>query len=94
MMVKVLVYAYASGVFSSRKIERRLHEDLAFRMPAAANFPRHRTICDFRAFHLKELSDQFVQVVRYAALCTVSSYAQWVRQRYVAALARGRRARL
>lgn len=66
MMVKVLVYAYATGVFSSRKIERRLHEDLAFRMLAAGNFPRHRTICDFRAFHLKELSDLFVQVVRLA----------------------------
>ena len=66
MMVKVLVYAYATGVFSSRKIERRLHEDLALRMLAAGNFPRHRTICDFRAFHLKELSDLFVQVVRLA----------------------------
>ena len=66
MMVKVLVYAYATGVFSSRKIERRLHEDLAFRMLAAGNFPRHRTICDFRAFHLKELSDLFVQVVKLA----------------------------
>jgi transposase len=64
MMVKVLVYAYATGAFSSRKIERRLHEDLAFRMLAAGNFPRHRTICDFRAFHLKELSELFVQVVR------------------------------
>jgi transposase len=66
MMVKVLVYAYATGVFSSRKIERRLHEDLAFRVLAAGNFPRHRTICDFRAFHLKELSELFVQVVRLA----------------------------
>ena len=66
MMVKVLVYAYATGVFSSRKIERRLHEDLAFRMLAAGNFPRHRTICDFRAFHLEELSELFVQVVRLA----------------------------
>ena len=43
MMVKVLVYAYATGMFRSRKIERRLHEDLAFRMLAAGNFPRHRT---------------------------------------------------
>ncbi|MFN7196489.1 MAG: transposase, partial [Hylemonella sp.] len=66
MMVKVLVYAYATGVFSSRKIERRLHEDLAFRMLAAGNFPRHRTICDFRALHLKELSALFVQVVGLA----------------------------
>jgi transposase len=66
MRVKVLVYAYATGVSSSRKIERRLHEDLAFRMLAAGNFPRHRTICDIRAFLLKELSDLFVQVVRLA----------------------------
>src|SRR3982751_5655851 len=66
MMVKVLVYGYATGVFSSRKIERRLHEDLAFRMLDAGNFPRHRTIRDFRALHLKELSDLFVQVVKLA----------------------------
>ncbi|MBK6745671.1 IS1182 family transposase [Ottowia sp.] len=66
MMVKVLVYGYATGVFSSRKIERRLHEDLAFRMLGAGNFPRHRTIRDFRALHLKELSDLFVQVVKLA----------------------------
>jgi transposase len=66
MMVKVLVYGYATGVFSSRKIERRLHEDLAFRMLGAGNFPKHRTIRDFRALHLLELSDLFVQVVKLA----------------------------
>ena len=66
MMVKVLVYCYATGVFSSRKIARKLHEDVAFRVLAARNFPAHRTIRDFRAFHLKELSDLFVQVVRLA----------------------------
>jgi transposase len=66
MVVKVLVYVYATGVFSSRKNERRLHEDLAFRMLAAGSFPRHRNICDFRAFHLKELSELFVQVVTLA----------------------------
>lgn len=66
MMVKVLFYGYATGVFSSRKIERRLHEDLAFRMLGAGNFPKHRTIRDFRALHLKELSDLFVQVVKLA----------------------------
>jgi transposase len=66
MMVKVLVYGYATGVFSSRKIARKLHEDVAFRVLAASNFPAHRTIRDFRAFHLKELSALFVQVVRLA----------------------------
>jgi transposase len=66
MMVKVLVYGYATGVFSSRNIARKLHEDVAFRVLAAGNFPAHRTIRDFRAFHLKELSELFVQVVRLA----------------------------
>src|SRR5215213_9656950 len=66
MMVKVLIYGYATGVFSSRKIARKLHEDVAFRVLAAENFPAHRTISDFRAFHLKELSELFVQVVRLA----------------------------
>ena len=69
MMVKVLVYAYASGVFSSRKIAKKLHEDVAFRVLAAGNFPKHRTICDFRALHLKELSALFVQVVKLAGEC-------------------------
>ena len=66
MMVKVLVDGYATGVFSSRKIERRLHEDLAFRMLGAGNFPKHRTIRDFSALHLLEPSDLFVQVVKLA----------------------------
>jgi len=62
MMVKVLIYGYATGVFSSRKLARKLHEDVAFRVLSAGNFPAHRTLSDFRAFHLKELSDLFVQV--------------------------------
>jgi transposase len=66
MMVKVLVYAYASGVFSSRKIAKKLHEDIAFRVLGADNFPAHRTIRDFRALHLAEFTDLFVQVVRLA----------------------------
>ena len=53
----MLVYGYATGVFSLRKIARKLHEDVAFRVLAAGNFPAHRTIRDFRALHLKELSD-------------------------------------
>ena len=66
MMVKVLVYAYASGVFSSRKIAKKLHEDVAFRVLAADNFPAHRTIRDFRALHLAEFTELFTQVVRLA----------------------------
>ena len=48
MMVKVLLYAYATGVFSSRGIARKLEEDVAFRVLAAGNFPQHRTLCEFR----------------------------------------------
>jgi transposase/IS5 family transposase len=66
MMVKVLVYAYATGVFSSRKIAKKLHEDVAFRVLGADNFPAHRTIRDFRALHLTEFTELFVQVVRLA----------------------------
>ncbi len=63
MMVKILIYAYATGVFSSRKIARKLEEDVAFRMLAAGNFPQHRTICEFRRRHLKDFKKLFVQVV-------------------------------
>ena len=66
MMVKVLVYAYATGTFSSRKIARKLHEDVAFRVLAAENFPAHRTIREFRALHLDEFTELFTQVVRLA----------------------------
>ena len=66
LMVKVLVYAYASGIFSSRKIAKKRHEDVAFRVLAAENFPAHRTIRQFRASHLNEFTELFVQVVRLA----------------------------
>jgi len=69
MMVKVLVYGYATGVFSSRKLARKLHEDVAFRVLGAGNFPAHRTVCDFRALHLEELSELFMQVVKLAREC-------------------------
>ena len=69
MMVKVLIYGYATGVFSSRKIAGKLHEDVAFRVLAADNFPAHRTISDFRVNHLEALGGLFVQVVKLAQEC-------------------------
>ena len=66
MMVKVLIYAYATGVFSSRKIAKKLEEDVAFRMLAAGNFPQHRTLCEFRRRHLKDFKRLFVEVVMLA----------------------------
>ena len=53
MMVKVLLYGYCTGVASSRRIARRLHEDIAFRVLAANNTPDFRTISDFRKDHLE-----------------------------------------
>lgn len=53
MMTKVLLYAYCVGMPSSRKIAKRVVEDVAFRMLAANNTPDFRTISDFRKRHLK-----------------------------------------
>jgi len=64
MMVKVLLYAYCIGVPSSRKIEKRLCEDIAFRVLAANNTPDFRTISDFRKDHLKALAGLFLQVLK------------------------------
>jgi hypothetical protein len=64
MMVKVLLYAYCTGVTSSRKIEKRLCEDIAFRVLAANNTPDFRTISDFRKAHLKALAGLFLQVLK------------------------------
>src|SRR3954454_15319048 len=66
MMTKVLVYSYCVGVFSSRRIERRLVEDIAFRVLAAGNQPNFRTISDFRKIHLKTLEGLFEQVLKIA----------------------------
>ena len=66
MMVKILIYAYATGVFSSRGIARKLEEDVAFRVLGAGNFPQHRTVSEFRRRHLEEFERMFVEVVRVA----------------------------
>jgi transposase len=64
MMTKILLYGYCVGVFSSRKIQKRLVEDVAFRVLAAGNQPDFRTISDFRKLHLKALEDLFQQLLR------------------------------
>jgi transposase len=66
MMTKVLVYGYCVGVFSSRRLEKRLAEDIAFRVLAAGNEPDFRTISEFRRIHLKALEGLFVQVLQLA----------------------------
>jgi transposase len=64
MMTQVLFYAYVVGIPSSRKIERKLQEDVAFRFLAAGNQPDFRTVAEFRRRHLGALSKLFVQVLR------------------------------
>ena len=66
MLTKVLVYAYCVGVFSSRKMQRRVMEDVAFRVLAAGNEPDFRTLADFRKRHLVALHGFFEQVLRLA----------------------------
>jgi hypothetical protein len=66
MMTKVLVYAYCVGVFSSRRIARRLVEDVAFRVLAAGNQPDFWTISDFRKIHLGALEGLFEEVLQIA----------------------------
>jgi transposase len=66
MMVALLLYAYAVGERSSRGIERRCREDVAFRVITANGIPDHATIARFRARHEQALAHTFVQVL---ALC-------------------------
>jgi transposase len=69
MMVALLLYAYAIGERSSRGIERRCREDVAFRVITANRIPDHATIARFRARHERALAATFTQVL---ALCARS----------------------
>ena len=66
LLLSLLVYGYATGVFSSRKIERATYDSVAFRYIAAGNHPDHDTLATFRRRFLGELSDLFVQVLAMA----------------------------
>src|SRR5262249_40275980 len=64
LMVKLLVYGYAIGVVSSRKLERATHRDVAVRMLCAGQQPDYRSIARFRRRHLEALGELFVQTLR------------------------------
>jgi len=66
LMTKLLVYGYCTGVFSSRRIAKRLEEDIPFKVLAAGNEPDFRTISDFRKIHLAALRNLFEQVLELA----------------------------
>jgi len=69
LMTKLLVYGYCTGVFSSRRIQKRLREDIPFKVLAAGNEPDFRTISDFRKIHIATLEGLFEQVLAMALEC-------------------------
>ena len=67
MMLKLLIYSYCEGIFSSRKIAAGLHNLVPLRFLAAGNEPSHRTIARFRQEHVQHFERLFVQIVQIAA---------------------------
>lgn len=63
MMVRLLIYGYCIGVVSSRQIEKRTYEEVAFRYLSADEHPDHTTINEFRKRHLKALAGLFLQAL-------------------------------
>jgi transposase len=66
MMLKVWLYAFAVGVSSTRRLERRIQEDLAFRYLAGSLAPDHKTLSEFLRRHRRAINDVFTQVVQMA----------------------------
>ena len=66
MLVGLVVYGYATGVFSSRKLERATYDTVAFRFIAANDHPDHDTIATFRRRFLKDIEKLFVEVLQLA----------------------------
>src|SRR6266481_82096 len=65
-LMSALIYGYATGVFSSRKLERATYDSVAFRFIAANDHPDHDTLATFRRRFLKEIEGLFVQVLMMA----------------------------
>jgi len=66
ILLGLLFYGYATGVFSSRKIEKATHESLPFRFLAGGLHPDHDTIANFRKTFLVEMQELFVQILLLA----------------------------
>lgn len=66
VLLGLLIYGYATGTFSSRKIERATHDSVAFRFIAANTHPDHDTLANFRRRFLPEIEALFVQVLLIA----------------------------
>ena len=66
MMLKVWLYAYCLGVHSTRRLERRIQEDLAFRYLAGGLRPDHKTLSEFLRRHARAINDLFTQTIEIA----------------------------
>src|ERR1700678_1639428 len=66
ILLSLLVYGYATGVFSSRKLERATYDSVAFRFLAGNEHPDHDTIANFRRRFLKDIEKLFVDVLKLA----------------------------
>lgn len=66
LLLSLLIYGYATGVFSSRRIEQATYDSVAFRFIAAGSHPDHDTLATFRRRFLDELAELFVQVLELA----------------------------
>jgi transposase len=64
MMVRVLLYGYCTGSYSSRKIQAKTYEDVAFRYLAVDEHPDHSTLAEFRKRHLEALAGLFSQALQ------------------------------
>jgi transposase len=73
LLLGLLVYGYATGVFSSRKLERATYDSVAFRFIAANDHPDHDTIATFRRRFLKDIEGLFVRVLELARRCVCTS---------------------
>ena len=71
LLLGLLVYSYATGVFSSRQIERTTDENVAVRLLCADTHPDHDTLCTFRRQNGPLLQHAFAQVLELAARCGV-----------------------
>ena len=64
MMIKLIVFGYCTGTYSSRRIEQATHDTIAFRFLSCEQHPDHDSIAEFRRRHLRVLAGMFEQLCR------------------------------
>ena len=77
ILLGLLFYGYATGVFSSRKIERATYESIPFRYIAGDLHPDHDTVANFRKTFLAEIQELFVQILLLAEATGVLQQSRW-----------------